>query len=90
VQLSVTVGAKVAIADWLLVHSTSTRGQVRLGDAWSETVTLPLQDAGAPSKSVQVSMTAVVPTAYGPAGACTQLGGVPSGSYEPSSIEAVA
>jgi hypothetical protein len=65
-------------------------GQVIVGGVVSTTVTLPVHWLVAPLLSMTVNNTLVVPSAYGPAGACVIVRGPPSGSDEPLLIEALA
>src|SRR5579863_2456769 len=54
------------------------------------TVTVAMACAVAPFESLAVSVTLVLPTAYGPDGACVSVTASPSGSCEPLSMFAVA
>src|SRR5689334_14312760 len=65
-------------------------GQVIEGGVVSTTVTVAVHCAVAPRGSFTVSKTVVVPFGYGPAGDCVIVNGSPSGSDEPSLIEAFA
>ena len=61
-QLSVAIGAKEPVAPAGLVHSSViAAGHVITGGVLSDTVTLPVQLAVNPSKSVTVSVAVVVP-----------------------------
>src|SRR5436190_6693788 len=54
------------------------------------TVTFAVAWFVAPFGSTTVSSTDVVPSSYGPAGDCVIVSGSPSGSDDPSSIDALA
>ena len=89
---SVAVGANDTVA----LHWPGDAGTV-IGDGhaitgalMSTTVTLPVAWLVAPFGSTTVSRTVVVPSGYGPAGDCVIVSGSPSGSDDPSSIDAAA
>jgi hypothetical protein len=62
-QLSCAVAEKITGAPAGAVHSAETGlvGQLRLGSVVSETVTVPVQESQAPSASVTVRVTDVLP-----------------------------
>src|SRR6267143_2881925 len=88
-QLSVTVGALLATAPPALHSSVWSAGHTIAGGVVSTTVTVAEHEEVRPSTSMQVSVTGVVPSAYGAPRLCVQPARSLSGSSEPKSIEAL-
>jgi hypothetical protein len=65
-------------------------GQLIVGAVVSTTVTTAVHELDAPLLSVIVKVTVVLPSGYGPAGDWVMVIGSPSGSKDPSSIDAFA
>jgi hypothetical protein len=91
-QVSDAVGVKATVALQVpgAAGTVIGAGQTIDGGVLSTTVTLPVAWLVAPRGSTTVSSTGVVPSAYGPAGDCVIVNGSPSGSDDPSSIDADA
>src|SRR5579862_7618560 len=87
-QLSLAVGApkNTFTCDWPnRMFVTTSPAHEMLGNVWSRTVIVAWQELVAPLSSVTVSVTVVMPVAYGPAGLSVMLVIVPSESDEPLS-----
>src|SRR5262249_26241916 len=67
-----------------------TAKPVTSGGGLSTTVTLAVAWLVAPLESLTVSRTDVTPIGYGPGGDCVMVSPSPSGSNDPSSIDAFA
>src|SRR5438552_4024357 len=88
-QLSVAVGAKLAIAPSSVHSSVCSAGQTMVGGVSSTTVTLAVHEEVFPALSVQLRVALVTPRPKGPGGLWRQLASL-SASSEPESIEAAA
>ena len=86
--LSASVNATVMLTE--LPKATGPLGPVTLVMTGAEltTVTVAWQELDPPLPSSTVSVTAVVPSEYGPAGSSVIVSGSPSGSEEPLLISA--
>src|SRR5215813_8186193 len=74
----------------MMLSASNPSVGLMVGASVSATVTVPVQLLDAPSLSVAVKVTVVVPSEYGPTGDCASVIASPSGSEEPSSMEASA